>query len=63
MICMPSKGSPIIPTRIPQLVLSMIDEEVEITKARKPTYTRSAFIAEAINEKLRHRARSRGKKK
>lgn len=57
---MPSyEGSPIIPTRIPPLVLEMIDKEVEITKARKPAYTRSAFIAEAINEKLKHRARSR----
>lgn len=60
-----SKGSPVIPLRIPQTLLN----EMEIVIAQRNTLTlnepwsRSSFIVAAIREKLAHMERSRSKKK
>jgi metal-responsive CopG/Arc/MetJ family transcriptional regulator len=48
-----SKGSPIVPIRIPPLLLVQIDQIVD-----RSAHTRSSFIIAAIEEKLRHRERS-----
>lgn len=62
---MPSKGSPIVPIRVPQLLLVQIEQVVERWNASRPPppgadqWTRSRFIIDAIEEKLRHLERSR----
>lgn len=58
-----SKGSKIVPVRVPPLFLAAIDAAiVEANKNRKgEPYTRSSWILSACSSKLDHN--SRGKKK
>jgi hypothetical protein len=56
-----SAGSPIVPVRINQLLLTNIDNEIRrLNQARKEApYTRTSFILTAIRDKLSHLHRSR----
>jgi hypothetical protein len=56
-----SKGSPVIPLRVPPEVLALVDGAVERsqTARRAGGWSRSSFILEAITEKLAKMKRSR----
>jgi hypothetical protein len=59
-----SKGSQIVPVRIPAELLGLVDDAVARsahTRKNGP-WTRSSFILAAIEEKLNKMARSSGKK-
>lgn len=58
---MPSKGSRIIPIRLPSDLLDQVDKAVQGSELRRKgePWTRSSFIRRAIEEKLAHAARSR----
>lgn len=63
-----SKGSPIVPLRIPAELLAAIDADVErsIQCDQHPRSTRTAWILSAVLEVLRHRERakkSRGRRR
>lgn len=60
-----SRGTKVIPVRLAQELLDLIDREIEI-RARHATvepWTRSDFIRSAIREKVRHKRASRGERK
>lgn len=60
-----SKGSPIVPIRIPAELLALVDEQIASSNTRRgdEPWTRSAFIIAAIKEKLDKMERSRKSKK
>jgi hypothetical protein len=60
-----SKGSPIVNLRIPSDRLSLLDAEIDkVNRTRRDApYTRSSFILAAIDDKLKHLKRSRGKRR
>lgn len=59
-----SKGSPIVPVRIPIDLLEAIDREIGAVNVRrtKEPYYRSSFILDAVREKLDKYARGRKKR-
>jgi hypothetical protein len=59
-----SKGSQIVPVRIPAELLGLVDDAVarSVHTRKDGPWTRSSFIIAAIEEKLAKKARSNGKK-
>ena len=55
-----SKGSPIIPVRIPAELLAAVDAAIARTslKRREGPWTRSAWILQALRDKLAHMERA-----
>lgn len=56
-----SKGSPVVPIRIPATLLERIETQIAESNPRRKgePWTRSAFILSAIEEKLAKMERSR----
>lgn len=56
-----SKGSPIVPVRIPEATLNAMEDTIECRNAnsREAPWTRSEFINIAIREKVKKMHRSR----
>jgi hypothetical protein len=59
---MPNKGSPTVTLRFEPELLALLDAEIDRTSGRRkgPPYTRSTWMRQAVIDKLRHAARSRG---
>jgi hypothetical protein len=59
-----SKGSQIVPVRLPAELLALLDAAVarSVDTRKDGPWTRSSFIVKAIEEKLNKMARSAGKK-
>jgi hypothetical protein len=60
-----SKGSPVVPMRIPSELLAEIERAIEGRNSRAPgePWTRTGFIITAIREKLAKMERSRSGRK
>jgi hypothetical protein len=60
-----SKGSPIVPLRIPEELLAQIDVAVMESLAYRDAepFTRTSFILEAVREVFRHRERAKAARK
>jgi hypothetical protein len=60
-----SKGSQIVPVRIPVELLGLVDEVVarSVHTRKDGPWTRSSFVIAAIEEKMAKMGRSNGKKK
>lgn len=59
-----SRGSQIVPVRIPAELLGLVDDTVarSVHTRKDGPWTRSSFIVKAIEDCLRKMARSNGKK-
>jgi len=60
-----SKGSPIVSLRVPQEMLDIVDNEIQIVNRSKvkQKFDRSLFILTAVCEKLAHLERGRRRSK
>lgn len=58
-----SKGSPIIPVRVPADLLAQVDEFIARTADKRPdgAFTRTSFILKCVADKLAHIYRSNRK--
>jgi len=60
-----SKGSQIIPVRIPEDLLAVVQQTIQSanSKRRHEPYTVSSWIRQCVAEKLSHLKRSKGRRR